>query len=228
MKPTIQRRVGRLLRWIAAGILLLMVLFAVEDRLAKPSLTGFDPARMGRLEASMWRSYYEHRWVALALDGLRVSCGEYGYSWWDGLRTSALAARAALHFRGATDDPRCLPLLRRYYGIIREGMSLGFDADEAARLELEWWRQRRRKLAPTVYAETIAANVALVYGRDPSGLLSPSLKRAEAMHYRDRYGRGEGKMTEENWAEVERQLVEAYSEMKAILAEPGETLARGN
>lgn len=32
----------------------------------------------------MWRSYYDHRWGALALDGLRASCGQYGFSWWDG------------------------------------------------------------------------------------------------------------------------------------------------
>ncbi|MBU6179147.1 MAG: hypothetical protein KGR69_05750 [Verrucomicrobia bacterium] len=209
------RRVSRRLRSAVLALLAVSVALAVEDRIARPSLSGFDPARIGRLEAAMWRDYYEHRWVALALDGLRVSCVEYGYSWWDGIRLSLLAARAALHFRGKTDDPRCLPLLGRHYAILADGLGEKFDSAAAARLELEWWRERRRKLGPDDYAKTIAANGAVVYGM-PTGTLGPAaLKRARAMHYRDLHGRG-GSMSEADWSEVARQLGEAYGELKAV------------
>ncbi len=193
---------------------------AIQDRLASPSLTDFDPARMGRLEASMWRNYYEHRWIALACDGLRVSCGEYGLSWLDGLRSSLLASRAALHFRSETDDPRCLPLLERYYAVLADGLGKEIDVVEAARLELEWWKERRRKLGPAAYAKTIAANAALVYDLPPAVLLPASLKRAEAMSYRDRHGRA-GEMTEERWEKVANQLEEAYAELKKAVADGG-------
>ncbi len=169
----------------------------------------------------MWRSYYEHRWAALALDGLRVSCGEYGFSWWDGLRGSVLAARAAFHFRGDTDDPRCLPLLERYYAILRDSLGSRFDVTEAARLELEWWRERRRHVGPDDYARTIAANVAMVYGLAPEELLEASRRRAEAMDYRDRKGRAVG-MAEADWAEVGRRLEAAYAALRRAVAAPEE------
>ncbi len=196
------------------GILLLCAGIAAQDRTARPSLADFDPDRMGRLEASMWRSYYEHRWAALVGDGLRVSCGEHGFSWWDGWRSSFFAARAALHFRSDTGDPRCLPLLERYYSIVAEEIGREFDVAEAARLELEWWRERRRKLAPEDYARTIAANASLLYGLPAEALLPASLKRAEAMHYRDRHG---GEMMEAHWTRVAEMLGEAYAELRRSL-----------
>ncbi len=175
---------------------------------------------MGQLEASMWRSYYEHRWTALALDGLRVSCGEYGLSWWDGLRSSILASRAALHFRSDTDDPRCLPLLERYYAILADGLGRHFDTAEAARLELEWWKERRRLLGPADYAKTIAANASLVHGLPADALRPASRRRAEAMDYRDRHGR-RGEMTEEHWQHIARLLGETYAELKQTLVDGG-------
>jgi hypothetical protein len=204
-----------LLRSVAIILVVAGALLAVDDRLARPSLSGFDPDRLGRLEAAMWRDYYEHRWPALALNGLRVACGEYGFSGWDGFRSSLLAARAALHFRENTDDPRCLPLLERYYAVLADGLGEKFDTVAAARLELEWWRERRRKLGPEDYAKTIAANVSVVYGLPPGTLALPSLKRAQAMHYRDLHGRV-GSMTEADWSEVARQLGEAYGDLKAV------------
>lgn len=211
-----QSRPSRLFRRLRPAAIVLFAaaaVLAVEDRMARPSLTGFDPLRFGRLEAAMWRDYYEHRWAALAVDGLRVSCGEYGFSWWDGLRLSVLAARAALHFREDTADPRCLPILERYYAIIATGLQREFDTAAAARLELEWWRERRRKVGPDDYAKTISANVAIVYELPLEALASASLKRARAMHYRDLHGRG-GSMTDVDWSEVARQLGEAYGELK--------------
>ncbi len=212
------RRLLPVLRWAFLAVALAAVGLAIDDATSRPSPTAFDPARLGKLEASMWRSYYEHRWVALALDGLRVSRQEYGLSLWDGTRSSILAARAASRFRGDTDDPLCLPLLERYYGILREGFGADFDTRKAARLELEWWRERRRKIGPGDYAKTLAANAALVYGLEPEALLATSRKRARAMDYRDLHGRGEG-MTEEHWQEVTRQLEGAYTALKAALTD---------
>lgn len=218
MSPRRGRR-RRLARYASLGLLAAAALVGLQDWRARPSLVGFDPPRMGRLEASMWRSYYDHRWGSLALDGLRVSCGQYGFSWWDGARASVLAARAALHFRGGTEDPRCLPLLERYYAILADALGAEFDVAEAARLELEWWRERRRGMGPTEYAGTIAANVAEVYGLPPAALLEASRLRAEAMDYRDRHGRGR-RMGEEHWDEVGLRLEQAYRELRRVAAAP--------
>ncbi|MCB1206901.1 MAG: hypothetical protein KDN18_21790 [Verrucomicrobiae bacterium] len=226
------RRLPLFLRLTAIGVLGVAVAVAIEDRLARPSLTDFDPGRMGRLETAMWRDYYEHRWSSLAINGLRISCGEFGFSFWDGARSSLLAASAARHFSGNTGDPRCLPLLERYYRVVSDALGREFNASEAARLELEWWKERRRKLEPSVYGRTIAANAAIVHGL-PSGRLLPSaLSRARAMDYRDRHGR-KGRMSEENWGEVRQQLTTAYGFLKdaasgASFLENGVTAHRGS
>lgn len=221
MSTTLRRTLSRITLRVAGFVAIAAAGLFVDDRLARPSLTDFDPARMGELEASMWRSYYEHRWLALAADGLRVSCGEYGFSVRDGVVSSFLAALAARHFSGNTDDPRCLPLLRRYYEVIEAGLERDFDTGEAARLELEWWKERRRKLSPEVYGSTVAKNVAVVYGLPSRSLLPGALARARAMDYRDRHGR-DAEMTAENWEEVAQQLSEAYRLLKeAATATPG-------
>lgn len=226
---------GRLplfLRLTAIGFVVVATALVIEDRLARPSLTGFDPGRMGRLETAMWRDYYEHRWTSLAIDGLKVSCGEFGFSLWDGARSSLLAASAARQFSENTEDPRCLPLLEQYYQVVSDALGRNFDVSEAARLELEWWKERRRKLEPSVYGRTIAANSAIVHGLPPGRLLPSALSRARAMDYRDRHGRKD-RMTEENWEEVRQQLTTAYVLLKgacggASFLENGVTAHRGS
>src|ERR1700682_5540082 len=49
-------------------------------------LTKFDPHAMARLETSMWRYYYEKRYLSLFGDLYDVARGEYGFSPLDSLQ----------------------------------------------------------------------------------------------------------------------------------------------
>ena len=187
-----------------------------QDATAGPDMRGFDAREMARLESGMWRSYYEGRWIQLAWQTMDGACGQYRFSWWDGARLSAHAARAALFFRKQTDDPRCLPELERYYAIISGASGLAFDVREAAALELRWWTERRRSAAPEDYARTIARATALVYGVAEEAVLPAARMRADAMAYRD--ARRNGRMTGADWQEVTRQLVLAYASLKGAVA----------
>jgi hypothetical protein len=206
----------RLVRHIVNGAAMLAVVVSllvwVENERARPDMTGFDPQEMGRLESAMWRSYYEGHWLQLAGQTMEVACGQYGFSWWDGVRLSLHAARSALFFRRNTEDPRCLPELEQYYAIIWNATGRGFDVRSAAALELEWWKERRRDVAPKDYAGTIAQSAALVYGVREETVMAAAMMRAEAMAYRD--ARRDGKMTEADWREIARQLSLGYSSFK--------------
>lgn len=215
LPPHCLKRTIRFARILLVILIFLAATIWLQDRISKPGMTQFNPERMGRLEASMWRSYYEGRWASLAWHGMQVSCGEYGFSWWDGGRASWLAAVAALHFRTNTHDPRCLPKLEDYYRIIQHASGQEFDVKEAARLELEWWRERRRQVAPPDYAKTIAQLTALIYEEEAAPLIPPSEKRAAAMAYRD--ARSNGRMKEADWEAVSRQLEAAYTGLKKVV-----------
>ncbi len=195
---------------VLAAVACLFIWF--ENKLAKPDMMGFDPREMGRLESAMWRSYYEGRWVRLARETMEVACGQYGFSWWDGARLSLHAARAALFFRKNTDDPRCLPELENYYAIIRRATGRNFDVRAAAALELTWWKERRRGVAPDDYARTISRLTALVHGLPDETSLPGATMRARAMSRRDAL-RNE-KMTDADWMEIARQLTRAYESFK--------------
>lgn len=184
----------------------------ISSPISNPDLMGFDPQEMGRLEFAMWRSYYEGSWVQLACQTMEGACGQYGFSWWDGSRASLHAARAALFFRKNTDDPRCLPELEQYYAIISKATGRTFDISSAAAPELQWWKERRRRVVPKDYAVTIAQATALVYGVPEEKLLPAARMRADAMAYRD--ARWDGKMTDAEWQEITRQLSLAYASFK--------------
>lgn len=186
---------------------------AVQHLAARPDVGGFDARGMGETEASMWRSYYEGRWLTLAGQTLQASCGQCGFSWWDGARLASHAALAAHYFRKQTDDPRCISQLQSYYTIMRRGIKADADTAEMAHLELEWWKERRRNLPPSEYARTIARLTGLIYGIDSDRALPAARLRAEAMAYRD--ARRDGRMTESDWSEVASQLTAAYTALKS-------------
>jgi hypothetical protein len=193
---------------LAAGLLLVVA----QDRTARPNPRGFDPQEMGRLESAMWRSYYDGRWLRLIGQTMQVSCGQYGFSWWDGARLSKHAAIAAMYFRRETNDPRCIGQLESYYGIVRHATRISFDVSEAARLELQWWQERRRDVPPAQYARTIARLSGFIHGVGEVEAMESALLRTQAMVYRD--ARRDGKMTDADWEEVSRQLTAAYTVLK--------------
>jgi hypothetical protein len=200
-----------------AAILAVVVVAVVwiQDALAKPDMKGFNPQEMGRLEASMWRSYYEGHWLRLAGQTMEGACGQFGFSWWDASRLSVHAALSALYFRSNTDDPRCLPELEKYYTIIAQASGSDFDIRKVAALELDWWKARRREVGPKDYGRIIAQQASLYYGVPEASVLPGSVQRAEAMAYRD--SRRDGKPTEADWQEIARRLDLAYTSLKEAI-----------
>ena len=197
---------------VAAGFIGVMIAVGVQHRLARPDICAFDPAQMGSLESSMWRSYYEGRWGRLGWQTLRVSCGQYRFSWWDGVRIAWHAAISAKYFRKNTGDPRCLEELEAYYRIVQQGIERPLDTRELAQLELQWWKERRLNIPQQDYARTVARLTGLLYGVGENKALPAADLRTRAMVYRD--ARRNGKMKEADWVEVERQLTQAYASLK--------------
>jgi hypothetical protein len=81
-------------------------------------LTKFDPGAMARLETSMWRQYYDKRYLSLFGDLYEVARSEYGFSPLDSLRLAVAAATAAKAFQPSTsrvEAEAALPSLVDYF-----------------------------------------------------------------------------------------------------------------
>jgi hypothetical protein len=186
----------------------------------KADLRAFEPAEIARLETAMWRDYYEKRYPALFFHLYELSRTQFGFSPLDSLRIAWAAAQAAKAFqptRSREAANAALPPLVSYYRLLASATPDGFDAEEAARLELDWWQARREAVGPGQYGVTVARVAAITYDRqadDPSLLIS-GIGRAEAMAYRDARGQA---MTDPDWFEIECRLRRAYRSLKAAVA----------
>ena len=208
---------------ILALALLLGAIGAYASWPRPADLRGFEPADIARLETAMWRDYYDKRYVALFGHVYELSRTQFGFSPLDSFRIALAAAQAAKAFqptRSREADDAALPPLVSYYRLLASATPGGFDAEEAARLELDWWRARREAVRPGKYGVTVARVAAITYGKpvdDPSLLLS-GIGRAEAMAYRDARGQA---MTDPDWSEIECRLRRAYRSLQAAVAGGG-------
>ena len=183
-------------------------------------LRRFEPAEIAQLETAMWRDYYDKRYGAPFYHLYELSRTQFGFAPLDSFRIAWVAAQAARAFqptRSREAANAALPPLVIYYRLLASAAPGGFDAEEAARLELDWWQARREAVAPAQYGLTVARVAAITYGKradDPSLVMS-GIGRAEAMAWRDARGQG---MTETDWSEIECRLRRAYRSLKAAVA----------
>jgi len=133
---------------------------------------------------------------------------------------AASAAKTFQPTRSRQEADAALASLETYYRDLASAAPAGFDVQEAARLELDWWQARREKVTPSDYGVTVARVAAITYGKpaDVPAILRSGIARAEAMAYRDARGQA---MAEADWLEIERQLLRAYQDLKTAVAAAG-------
>ncbi|HUL66732.1 MAG TPA: hypothetical protein VLW55_19190 [Burkholderiaceae bacterium] len=195
--------------WLAALLVVCLAAYVLWPRTAH--LRDFDASRVAQLETRMWRSYYEKHYVALLVDLYGLSRDQYGFSPADSLAIAWYAARAAKAFQPTTsraEAQKALPLLERYFAVIREHGGETFDTQEAARVELDWWQLRRENSVPADYGRVIAQVTTLLYHADNADVARAGRLRAEMMTYRDE--RRDDAMKEADWLHIERELERSY------------------
>jgi hypothetical protein len=173
------------------------------------------PVAGGRTEAVMWRASDERRRLRL-MAGLMLNANrDFGLSPFDSMRAGYAAAEAARTFQKSHsrhEAQAALPALRRYFRTLASATHSSFDADEAARLELEWWQRRREVRGPHAYAPAVAAAAAYIYGAEPASLARYAELRSAAMHLRDIKRRH---ITDADWRRIEATLIESYRALRA-------------
>ena len=185
----------------------------------KPSLRQFDPIAMGKLEADMWRCYYDKRYAALEWSLYVTARDQYGFSPWESAQmaiNASLAAAAAQPVQTRDEAfKHALPHLKVYYGIIAHAIPMTATVDELARSELNWWVLRREGVGQKVWSEAISDATARLYGVPESTVHDSAFLRADMMDYRDQHR--EGLMMPIDWQFVAKKLGESYTLLKQAL-----------
>jgi hypothetical protein len=184
----------------------------------KGDLRGFDPKAVARLETAMWQHYYQRAYFKLFRALYSLNREVYHFSPWDSARLSYYAARAARSFqssRSRKKAQRALPLLERYYDILRQQGGEQFDVTKTARLELDWWQLRRESAGPSQYGEVIAQVQEELFSVRGNHVKQAASLRAEMMDYRDK--RHDGKMQSQDWAHIDDGLLRSYQLLKTVL-----------
>ena len=183
----------------------------------------FDPDEVARLEAAMWRSYYEQQRLTLFNQLAELLRTQYHMTRLRSNQVAYYGANAAFVFkqgRQRSDYEKALPDLVKFYESIRQLSDIPFDVDRAARLELEWWiiHRQRGQHPPGDLEKALADLQAEIYHVPVERLMEHGRLRAEAMTIRDTKAEGAG-VTEADWARISELLGESWRSLaKAVKA----------
>jgi hypothetical protein len=155
----------------------------------------FDPRRLGAAECDAWVAYYRRRWAAVLLAVVRMVRVGFGMSWPPTLYGAWLVLRAnQLWASGPDNNPDgARRAMRQFYALVAKAHGESFDVDEAARLEVEWWRVHRSRQrdaaaeAASAVEDAITALYAHVYGVNPDTVRPAAAQRAIAAQISDRW-----------------------------------------
>ena len=179
----------------------------------------FDPAAVARLDAGMWRSYYERKPLGLLWQSAELLRQQVHAPFWRSFVLAYYAASAAFTFKDGqtrSDYARALPDLEQFYGGIARLSTKPIDVKKAARNELEWWiiRRERNQHPPAEWA-TLQARIAADLYRIPVASCQPyGNLRTEAMVYRDSRNTT---MTEADWQRVEQLLRQSWQSLSRAI-----------
>jgi len=166
-------------------------------RAVKPrgEMRSFDPRLVGGLETEAWIAYYRHEWPAFLRAAVRLVRHTFALPWPSTLYGAWLVLRANQLWAPYPDnDPDgARRAMRRFYTLVARRHRERFDVDEAARLEVEWWRVHRvrqredRAAQADPLIDAIAALYAHVYGIERSAARGAAEQRTLAMDLSDRW-----------------------------------------
>ncbi len=180
-------------------------------------LRNFDPEEVARLDAVMWRSYYDKQSVRMFGQLATLLRSQYGMPFARSNLVAFYAAKAAFVFKnghGRPDYERALPDLVKYYAAIKRGSTATFDVNRAARLELEWWIVHRERLRypPGALEQSLADLAAEIYQLPAGRFAEHARYRAQAMVIRDDLSEGPG-VSDPDWQTIQDLLTRSWTSL---------------
>jgi hypothetical protein len=190
----------------------------------------FDPRRVGELECRTWVTYYRRQWAPFLVAAVRVVRHAFGFGWRHTLLGAWWVLRANQVWAPYPDNRPDLAraYMRRFYALLARTSHEPVDPDEAARLEVEWWRVHRELQhgdpgwAPDdepLVAALQALYVATYRVPAPAVRLAAE-ERAAAMRISDAWVRAGADPASSAVAEERAALVRSYAALLAAVHRP--------
>jgi hypothetical protein len=209
-------------KMIFAGSVLLLVWVLIDLYIpVQNNIRKFDAAEMARLDADMWRSYYNRKPVILFNQLANLMRQQFHAPFFRSYLMAFQAAKAAFVFKegeNRNDYEKALPYLIDFYGNIERMSTESFDVKEAAKRELEWWIvHRQRAIHKSGDLELALAQTAEAIYRQPAArFMEHARLRAQAMHIRDTKAVNGG-VTESDWKEINHLLIDSWTAFKRVV-----------
>ena len=180
------------LKWVFLILLFSFAVCAMID-LYDPRHTKireFNADEVGRLEAAMWRSYYQKERIKLFNQLTEILRIQYNLPFLRSNTIAYQASKAAFIFKDGhsrSDYEKALPNLINFYTEIHKVSDIDFDVEMAAKLELEWWiiHRERKQHAAGDLDRSLAELPAEINQVPAERLMEHARLRAEAMTIRD-------------------------------------------
>jgi hypothetical protein len=188
-------------------------------------MRSFDPRRVGSLECDTWVAYYRRDWPRFLYAAVGLTRHAFGLSWPDAVRGAWLVLRANQAWAPYPDnDPdRARRCMRSFYRLVADRHRETFDTDEAARLEVDWWRIHREhqhatsREPPAALVGALVALYAHVYAVPPDGLRTAAVQRALAMDTSDAWVAGGCDLDSQMIPAERAALVRSYAALLAAV-----------
>jgi hypothetical protein len=165
----------------------------------------FDADRIAAAETRMWKAYYNRNIQELGLEMIDVLQEQFHLSGSDAIAVAADLSSASLAFQSTKDEypTQALLGLKSAYMRLKSLTNGTWDAEAAARAELEWWVKRRTPghNSPEEVGRSIANLYKVLYGKSNKDIERAGLLRARAANIRD---------TRSDWTKVQNLLQESY------------------
>jgi hypothetical protein len=167
---------------------------------------------VAELDAKMWRSYYNHQFLKMFIQLLRVMRTQLHLNWFYTFKLAFYSGLAATDYRlkkGHENYPKTKKNLIKFYKVISDNCLEPFDYKKAGLLELEWWDIHRY---PNKYKKplelSLAETMAVMYNSASKDFMEYAKYRSQAMFLPSH--EGDKQPNPPDWQEIHDLLLRSW------------------
>lgn len=185
----------------------------------KKDFRQFDPVVVGKLDAEMWRSYYEKKPVRLFFQLSQLMRTQFHAPYVRSHFIAYYSAKAAFVFKDGRNRIQyagALPYLKTYFSQLNDLSKVPFNFFKLAEEELEWWIVRREgdKYTPSDWEGILAREGEIMYSIPKEKFMDYARDRVAAMVLRDQKGQS---ITEQDWMAITQLCIQAWTKFHSVV-----------